>query len=737
MKIKRTVSLIMCLILAAACHFPQAPVLAATAEKVNSETASAEIENEKFALYVEENGEASFYVKETGKWWHSNPTDSELNAAVSGIVKMQMTSQLIVTYLADGSNEKQATSRASATNSGGVSVLASGNGIKVCYDFKDEEFTVPLLYTLSDEGLKAEILNAEIEENGANLISKIVLLPYWGAASERDEGYFLVPDGCGALINFNNGKSTSGYQQLIYNTDEQMNETTGITVNEKAYMPLFGIKNNNQAMLSVIDGGSTACKLYASVSSGNNPYNYIYPEFTYRKTSVVQMLSKTWYPLDVTFVSKKRVDCENFSVVYIPVTGENADYGGMANTYREYLKKNGRFDSKPEKNYVPLYLDIYGSALVSDTFLGFPVKVNKSLTDFNEVKQLVDGLKESGITDISIRYKGISKAGLYNKNVPTGFNVSGKIGGKKGFNSLVSYLAEQSVGFYPDEDFVYMRKSESSVFKPNNVVRDVRQKNAVFYEYDISTGRQLSTGTLKYALKPNNTSKSIDKFLKSYLKTEARSLSLSTLGNTMLSDYGSEICFSSQTQEIFRGIFERLSDKGISVMLEAPYIYATEYADCIISAPGESSNYDIEDKTVPFYQMVLHGLVSYSTPSLNSAADNKTAVLKALETGSSLMYSLSATEYSEIIDDGYDDLSCIYAEDWLEAATKYGKEVYNALKNVADSEIIAHYEAAENVFATEYENGTVIYVNYSDTPYTIGNITVGAVDYYVSGGASN
>ncbi len=736
MKAKRILCLIMCLLLAVICHFPQASFSVA-AENEAAVAAAAEIENEKFALYVDENGEVSFYVKATGNWWHSNPTDSELNATVSGIVKMQTTSQLIVTYLADGSNEKQATSRASATNSGGISVSASGNGIKVCYNFKDEEFTVPVLYTLTGDGVKAEILNAEIDERGDNLISKIVLLPYWGAASVNDEGYFLVPDGSGALIGFNNGKSTTAYQQLIYNTDEQMNETTGITVNEKAYMPLFGIKNNAQAMISVIDGGSTACKLYASVSSGNNPYNYIYPEFTYRKTSVVQMLSKTWYPLDVTFVSKKRADCENFSVEYIPVTGESADYGGMANTYREYLKKNGKFESKPEKNYVPLYLDIYGSALVADTFLGFPVKVNKSLTDFNEVKEIVDGLKESGIEDISIRYKGISKAGLYNKSVPTGFKVSSKIGGKKGFNNLVSYLAEQAVGFYPDEDFVYMRKSESSVFKPSNVVRDVRQKNAVFYEYDISTGKQLKTGTLKYALKPKNTSKSVDKFLKSYLKTEARSLSLSTLGNTILSDYGSEICFSSQTRDIYSEIFRKLSDKGISVMLEAPYIYAAEYADCIISAPNESSNYDIEDKTVPFYQMVLHGLVSYSTPSLNSVADNKTAVLKALETGSSLMYSLSATEYSEIIDDGYDDLNCIFADDWLEIIEKSGKEVYGALKNVADSEIIAHYEAAENVFATEYKNGTVIYVNYSDTPYTKGNITVGAEDYYVNGGASN
>lgn len=46
-----------------------------------------------------------------------------------------------------------------------------------------------------------------------------MLLPFFGAASKSDKGYIVVPDGCGAVINFNNKKGKksihSEYMVLI------------------------------------------------------------------------------------------------------------------------------------------------------------------------------------------------------------------------------------------------------------------------------------------------------------------------------------------------------------------------------------------------------------------------------------------------------------------------------------------------------------------------------------------
>ncbi len=731
MKIKKVLCLIFSALLLISVYSPEIFVDAKSNKtdiKVNSDY---EIENENFVLTAEKEGSVKLYVKSTGEWWYSNPVDEELTSQFKGINKMQMSSQLIVTYLVDGSNEKQATSFASATNKKGITVSSSKKGIRIDYCFKKEEFTIPVLYSLQSDGMKAEILNSEIEETAENSITKIILLPYWGAASVKENGYFLVPDGSGALINFNNGKSGSNYQQEIYNTDGLMNVTSNITVTDKAYMPIFGIKKDTQSALAVIDGGESACKLYSFVSGTNCPYNYIYPEFTYRKSSVVEMLSKTWYPLEVTFVSKKKIEKENFSVFYIPITTEDKTYSGMANVYREYLKTNFSFENKPEKDYVPVFLDIYATALVSDNFLGFPVTVNKSLTDCKEVEEIIGELSDDGISDINIRYKGITKSGLENKKVPKSFKVANTIGGKKGLKDLMKYAVDKGAVIYPDEDFIFFKKKDNSIFEPNSVIQDVRHKNGIFYEYDVSSGVSLKDGSAKYALKPKNVEKAVNSFLKSYKKFDGSHISLSTLSNTLYSDYSNDICLSNQTQEKFGEIFSKFFDNGIKMMLDSPYIYAVGYADCIIEAPIESSNYDIEDKSIPFYQMLLHGLVSYSTPSANSMQDDKQAVLKAVETGSSIMYSLSATKFSEIINDGYDQLSCIYSEDWLDTVSESGKTVHSALKDVADSEITAHSEISENVYKTEYDNGVCIYVNYGETVFETDGIFVDAMDFYV------
>lgn len=734
MKLKKAICFVIALMISITVYSPQVKFNAETVKKdVNSAVtvnSNLEIENQNFVLTADKNGSVKLLVKSTGEYWYSNPVDEVANSQVNGINKMKMQSQLIVSYLVDGKNEKLATSCASATNKKGIKVKATEKGIRIDYCFVKEEFTIPVLYSIDSKGMNASVLNSEIEEKGENSITKIILLPYWGAASTNENGYFLVPDGSGALINFNNGKSGSNYQQNIYDTDGLMNVESSITTTEKANMPIFGIKKEEQSVLAVIESGEAACKLYAFVSGTNGPYNTIYPEFTFRKSAVIKMLSKTWYPLEVTFVSNKKVSDINFSIKFIPVMDADKGYSGMANEYREYLKEKLNLKSKTKDGYVPVYLDIYGSVLVSDNFLGFPITVNKALTDCDEVEEIIKSLKNGGIEDINIRYKGTTKAGLDNKKVPNKFKVASSIGGKKELKNLIDFAENNQTAIYPDYDFIYFKRSEKSIFQPNNVIQDVRHKNGVFYEYDISSGR--TTGKSKYALKPEKIEKSISKFLKSYKKFGGENLSLSTLGNTLFSDYGKDICLSYDTEKKFKSILENINGEKINTMLESPYVYAVPYANCIVEAPIESSNYDIEDASVPFYQMTLHGIVSYSMPSMNSFADSKTSILKAIETGSSIMYSLSATEFAEIINDGYDELGCIYYEDWLDEIIKSGNTVNSVLKKVADCEIISHANVCGNVYKTVYSNGVSIYVNYGDTEILVNGITIKAKDFCVA-----
>ncbi len=64
---------------------------------------------------------------------------------------------------------------------------------------------MPVTYTLEDDYLEAKIDTADIEEDDTSsetgkLTTSLSMLSSFGAASSTDEGYFVIPDGSGALI---------------------------------------------------------------------------------------------------------------------------------------------------------------------------------------------------------------------------------------------------------------------------------------------------------------------------------------------------------------------------------------------------------------------------------------------------------------------------------------------------------------------------------------------------------
>lgn len=48
------------------------------------------------------------------------------------------------------------------------------------------------------------------------------------------------------------------------------------------------------------------------------------------------------------------------------------------------------------------------------------------------------------------------------------------------------------------------------------------------------------------------------------------------------------------------------------VLVEGANVYAATEASALIRTPFRSSGYDLEDVSVPFYQMVFHGYASYT-----------------------------------------------------------------------------------------------------------------------------
>ena len=114
--------------------------------------------------------------------------------------KWSCRAQLIVGYRDSLERTYTVNSQTGSVNRSGVSVEPINQGIRVIYDFPRDHITIPVEYTLQEDFLEARIVTDEIVEGEDSFVASISLLPYFGAGSQDDEGYMLVPDGSGSLI---------------------------------------------------------------------------------------------------------------------------------------------------------------------------------------------------------------------------------------------------------------------------------------------------------------------------------------------------------------------------------------------------------------------------------------------------------------------------------------------------------------------------------------------------------
>ena len=86
---------------------------------------------------------------------------------------------------------------------------------------ENTSFTVALDWQLTDDGVQVTVSYAGLGEFGNSQIRAIQLLPFFGAAGAEETGDLVLPNGSGALMHFNNGKSASAqYNQNIYDLEK-------------------------------------------------------------------------------------------------------------------------------------------------------------------------------------------------------------------------------------------------------------------------------------------------------------------------------------------------------------------------------------------------------------------------------------------------------------------------------------------------------------------------------------
>lgn len=599
-------------------------------------------------------------------------------------------------------------------------------------------FTVPLEYRLEGDKLVVTIPADKIVETGSGRLSNIDLLSYFGAGGTGEEGYIFVPNGSGSLIYFNNGKKSERYNQYVYGMDELSQTYTVVEDLEKARLPVFGIKRDNSAVFAEVTSGDALSNIIAQVSGDTNSYNYVHSSFMLRGSEIVSMFGVTGSSADLPTLEKDIYDLD-LTVSYSFLEKEAASYSGMAGYYRNELISRGELVRKEEESSIPFYLDIVGGVKMQQSILGIPYLSVYAMTTFDEAGKIADSLMKGGISNLRVNYLGWFNGGYYH-DVPKQVKVERKLGGRKDLKALNNKLNEAGAVLYGDVAF--QRVSwESDHF-------NYKLESSLWYSgYPVFFGRVnpatlTQTSSLGYyeimfnILSPKYLVRYVDKFRKAMDKVDVSGISLRDLGDVLASDRKrTNIINRQEAKQIVLGQFTALDQEFGHLMVNGGNSYTWAYASDLTNVPSGHNPFYIVDEEVPFYQMVIHGYIDYTSGAINlsDSYDKQQIVLRMIEFAAAPHFTFSWEESSKI---KYSAMNSFYSTQyltWMDDAEEIYQRTNEVLKKVVNSAVAEHVILGDGIRKITYDNGVVIYINYNDTGVTAENISIPAKSYVMGG----
>lgn len=693
-------------------------------------------ETDTLILYAKtDDGQIALENKKNGTLWYSNPQDRDEDKVAKGVEKMNLGSQLLITYSDNNKLLFRCNSLAASVRRDALKSAKIKDGIRFVYDFprKNEQFTVPVEYTLKGDYLSAKVLTGEIKEYGTQSILSISLLPYFGAGGMKDTGYLFVPDGSGGLIHFNNGKiSYNDFEAEVYGRNPVLSTLFKTGVKQQVLLPVIGARKGNQAFITIMEQGSG--KINASVSGKTNSYNNVMFTFDFRESDTAVLAEANFNAKDVLLVSRDGCRKIPFEMRIYPLGEESPDYSGMASRYRRFLEQEKGLVKRVKGEHLPFYLELWGGVKREKAILGLPFQVLEPLTTFSEAEKILGSIGKSGVSSVILDYKGWMQGGP-NETVPVNPAPERKLGGKRGFEHLKQYAKEHGVQLYPDVEFLNIQRGSFGYSRFRIPARGVSKAPAMQYAYRMSTYYKNPHIQPWYLLSLNLLEEVTGKFSGNFGRLDTEAAAVGSLGNTLYSDHGNgKSIFRAEAKQLMQEAAERLNRSVGNLLVESPNDYLLKYSGAIKDLPVFSSRYLIEDEEIPFLQMVLHGVVDYSTPPVNLSSDSRVLFLKAMETGSSISYVWIARDPSALKDTRFNYLYGTGWEKWVKEAVASHRELDGVLSKVRGSRIVSHARLSDGVVETTYENGIKIVVNYNNSPAAIPGGTVAGLGYRVMEG---
>ncbi len=677
-------------------------------------------ESEKVALYFNREGDTLRLLnKKTGYVWGALPlTDarnlnkswSDYGASIIGITcfdKKNMSKRYGLKY--------NATTKYTFVDNG---LIGEAN-------FTDLKIKLNFSVTLYNDHVTFSVDANSVVEEGEYKLGTVAFMPYLGSCFENElDGYIFIPDGCGALMRFNEPRSyVANYSKRVYGKDLALDLLTDpidlncfrpndyILSEKQVVMPVYGIVHGayQNGLFAVIEDGEEYASITANPAVTNNRYNRIHAEFIFRQSYNKNVNRKEGAGI---VIPQEFINKVNPKLTIYVTDNENANYDGMAVMYRDYLTQQGILNGSVDNGDISLRLEILG-ADKQKTIFGFKPKL---FTSFGEAVTIVDRLNSYGIDNIDLTFKH------YTFNDEAGNRLSSNLGGINGLNQLKEKVnANGNFYLYIDPNSANSDQINLRTEAANNLATSpFRYERDNYYIIYPST----------YFFRMNFVENRINNAISSKYGKNTQ-FTVDYLCNTLYGDFttGKEHERSQNLETTIR-LIEKLAN-GEKLPMINPNLYALKYADAFYDIAVTSSQFLYESDSVPFLQIVLNGKMKTFGGMLNVGTYSKEMLLKYVEYGVFPSFVTTNCDTLSLADTPEEDLISTSFDDWENKITYAYSFINDALSKVSGSCITSHRAINEGLIEIIYQNGVKIYVNYSNKEVVVDNKVVNASSYLV------
>lgn len=703
-------------------------------------------ENDSLKLWMDsENLRFCLQTKSSGKCWWSSPINAEADPTVvdgkDGTMKkgqIQMAQSSMGINIGDLRQEKRTELPAPAYSSRArVKFKKESNGFAATYNYGTQGVRFTTHFELTDKSLHVyvdtkEIVEKDNESENGKVLTKLLFCPYMGAASTVDatgapvEGYMIIPDGGGAVINYNNGKTNySSYQQRVYGTDYTAVPLNAPRVTEQAYIPVLATVQGNDGLVMVASEGDANVWTNAQVSGQNKQaYNNCYFMFETRSTDEFFMSGTD--SNKITVFEKYGIKTDRFGVEYFPIdNSEGVNYADCAKVYRDYLVERKGLEQKTEANDNALYVDTYGGVMKKESIVGIPITMRKKLTTFSQASTIIDELNKAGADKIVMNYNDWT-----DKSIKQQVSTKAKASGKLGSNSEFLGLNNDNTVVYGTMNNFTMKKGSWGYSQLSNTAIRVSSAYSRQSEYSPAFGVAIS-GVSPALIAPNTYVKIFDETLKSFSSAGITNVGYGDWSYKLVSDYSKKnsSCRNDTMNKIVDG-YKAAVDGGEKIIAAGANSYVLPYVSAVTDIPVCSSSFNITDCDIPFYQMVIHGYVPYSTKAINSSSNTDLTFMRALAAGSNLNYDMIYEDADELLDTRDDDYFYSHYSGWVNYAANQYKVASKVLAAVSDytiSDYVVEGDVITTTFSKDGQADVVIEVDTANLKVKVGGETIDLV----------